>query len=314
MSLILSGTDGLSDVDGSAATPAIRGTDTNTGIFFPAADTIAFSEGGAEAMRIDSSGNLALGNTSSLSATSGRVDLTINGTSSAMTSFGTGGTRRGYFLHDATDLTIASEVAGNIRFLNNGSERARITAAGNFLIGSTSDTNPLAIRRTGFTSTSRTANVMALLASNANGADGNIQFTDAVANNTWIGQNNSGAYVVCNVNGVRLASGGTSWASDSDERVKDIIEPIANATNKVSTLRAVIGKYKTDSEGTRRSFLIAQDVQAVLPEAVIAQPDEIGTLSLAYTDVIPLLVAAIKEQQALIETLTQRITSLEAKP
>ena len=58
MSLILSGTDGLSDVDGSAATPAIRGTDTNTGIFFPAADTIAFSEGGVEAMRIDSSANL----------------------------------------------------------------------------------------------------------------------------------------------------------------------------------------------------------------------------------------------------------------
>jgi hypothetical protein len=43
MSLILDGTNGLSDVDGSASTPAIRGTDTNTGIFFPAADTIAFA-------------------------------------------------------------------------------------------------------------------------------------------------------------------------------------------------------------------------------------------------------------------------------
>jgi hypothetical protein len=65
MSLILSGTDGLSDVDGSAATPAIRGTDTNTGIFFPAADTIAFAEGGAEVARFDSSGNLGLGVTPS---------------------------------------------------------------------------------------------------------------------------------------------------------------------------------------------------------------------------------------------------------
>ena len=61
MTLILSGTDGLSDVDGSAATPAIRGTDANTGIFFPAADTIAFAEGGVERARIDSSGNLGLG-------------------------------------------------------------------------------------------------------------------------------------------------------------------------------------------------------------------------------------------------------------
>jgi hypothetical protein len=58
MTLILSGTNGLSDVDGSAATPAIRGTDANTGIFFPAADTIAFSEGGVESMRLDSSANL----------------------------------------------------------------------------------------------------------------------------------------------------------------------------------------------------------------------------------------------------------------
>jgi hypothetical protein len=64
MTLLLSGTDGLSDVDGSAATPAIRGTDANTGIFFPAADTIAFSEGGAEVMRLDSSGNLGVGTAS----------------------------------------------------------------------------------------------------------------------------------------------------------------------------------------------------------------------------------------------------------
>ena len=59
MTLILSGSDGLSDVDGSAATPAIRGTDANTGIFF-GTDIIGFSEGGVEAMRIDASGNVGL--------------------------------------------------------------------------------------------------------------------------------------------------------------------------------------------------------------------------------------------------------------
>ena len=57
MTLILSGTNGVSDIDGSAATPAIRGTDANTGIFF-GTDIIGFSEGGVEAMRIDSSANL----------------------------------------------------------------------------------------------------------------------------------------------------------------------------------------------------------------------------------------------------------------
>jgi len=75
MSLILSGTDGLSDVDGSAATPAIRGTDANTGIFFPAADTIAFAEGGAEVARFDSSGNFGLGVTPSAWATYKAIDV-----------------------------------------------------------------------------------------------------------------------------------------------------------------------------------------------------------------------------------------------
>jgi hypothetical protein len=47
---------------GSAAAPSISPTgDSNTGIFFPAADTIAFAEGGAEAMRVDSSGRLLVG-------------------------------------------------------------------------------------------------------------------------------------------------------------------------------------------------------------------------------------------------------------
>jgi hypothetical protein len=50
---------------GSAASPSIYPTgDNNTGIFFPAADTIAFAEGGAEVVRIDSSGNVGIGTSS----------------------------------------------------------------------------------------------------------------------------------------------------------------------------------------------------------------------------------------------------------
>jgi hypothetical protein len=52
--------------DGSAAAPSITNDgDTNTGIFFPAADTIAFAEGGVEAARFDSAGNMGLGATPS---------------------------------------------------------------------------------------------------------------------------------------------------------------------------------------------------------------------------------------------------------
>jgi hypothetical protein len=111
-------------------------------------------------------------------------------------------------------------------------------------------------------------------------------------------------YITANTNGVYLSVGGTSWTANSDERLKDIIEPISNAVAKVGSLRSVIGKFKTDSEGTRRTFLIAQDVQKVLPEAVDASnPDRLGV---GYSEVIPLLVAAIKE-------LTARVQTLEAK-
>jgi hypothetical protein len=56
MPVIINGTTGISGTDGSAATPAVQGTDANTGMFFPAADTIAFAEGGTEVMRINATG------------------------------------------------------------------------------------------------------------------------------------------------------------------------------------------------------------------------------------------------------------------
>ena len=115
--------------------------------------------------------------------------------------------------------------------------------------------------------------------------------------------------------GVYLAHNATSWASTSDERRKDIIEPITDAVNKISTLRTVIGKFKVDEEGVRRPFLIAQDVQAVFPEAVNAQEDEDGEfLGMSYTDMVPLLVAAIKELKTELDATKAEVAALKAKP
>ena len=121
--------------------------------------------------------------------------------------------------------------------------------------------------------------------------------------NFWI-YNSSGI-------GMYIASGAQVWTGTSDERLKTIIEPISNALNKVSSLRAVIGRFNVDPVGTRRSFLIAQDVQAVLPEAVDVRDDEIGTLGLAYSDVIPLLVAALKESLVRIQELESKVTAFK---
>jgi hypothetical protein len=57
MTLVLNGTTGVSAVDGSASTPAFQGNDTNTGVFFPAADRIGFSTNGVQRGEFDSSGN-----------------------------------------------------------------------------------------------------------------------------------------------------------------------------------------------------------------------------------------------------------------
>ena len=56
MALNINGTTGISGVDGSVSAPAVTGTDSNTGITFPAADTIKFSTGGVERMSITNSG------------------------------------------------------------------------------------------------------------------------------------------------------------------------------------------------------------------------------------------------------------------
>lgn len=102
--------------------------------------------------------------------------------------------------------------------------------------------------------------------------------------------------------GVILNPGSTSWSSTSDEKTKTDFKPIENGLNKVVSLRAITGRYKSDKDGTSRSFLIAQDVQSVLPEAVSINKED-GNLILRYTDVIPLLVASIKELKLQIDEL-----------
>jgi hypothetical protein len=111
--------------------------------------------------------------------------------------------------------------------------------------------------------------------------------------------------------GVYLSDGGTSWTSNSDERIKKNLVPIEDAVNKVSQLRAVIGEYVDDELERKRPFLIAQDVNNVLPEAVDKTNENVWGVS--YTDVIPLLVASIKELKTIVDAQAAEIAELKAK-
>lgn len=140
-----------------------------------------------------------------------------------------------------------------------------------------------------------------------------LRNTNATAGRYWtIGPNDSNNIIVYNqdTNGVYMLNGGTSWTGTSDERLKTGLKPIENALNKVSTLRAVTGRFINDDKNISRSFLIAQDVFAVLPEAVDkTNPEKLG---LSYTEVIPLLVAALKESKVRLEALEARLSALES--
>ena len=127
--------------DGTVSLPSITNIgDTNTGIFFPAADTIAFTEGGVESMRI-ASGNVGIGTTNTSSS-----KFSVVG--------GTGTETLGYFACSDADITgmsfrlnpsastamISSEwnTGGTeLSFGTGGTERGRFTLGGDFCVGTT---------------------------------------------------------------------------------------------------------------------------------------------------------------------------------
>jgi hypothetical protein len=120
---------------GTVSLPSITTTgDTNTGIFFPAADTIAFSEGGTESMRIDSSGNLGIG-TSSPSA-NGKLTLSSSGSSNYQTIIA--GSNTSLVGTDSNGLALSALGANNVVCYTAGSERMRIDTSGNVGIGTSS--------------------------------------------------------------------------------------------------------------------------------------------------------------------------------
>ncbi len=278
-----------------------------------AGNAISFTQ----AMTLDASGNLLVGTTSTFGFSekariNGRLVVSDGSQAIGISSgaiFINGSTNNftnGYYLNVDTsnNLTFVQRATSD-------TERARIDSSGNWCVGRAAQLNG-----TGATISTDGRGIsctLAIQAANSANCDPQIYFEAPGVNAGWVFFNRATSQLRCSVGGqsvgVSLANGGSSWGTFSDERLKDIVEPITNAAEKVATLRAVIGRYKTDDAEKRRAFLIAQDVQAVLPEAVYKNSDEDDTLSLAYTETIPLLVAAIQEQQALIQTLTARVAA-----
>ena len=90
---------------------------------------------------------------------------------------------------------------------------------------------------------------------------------------------------------------------DSDERLKDNIEPIKDALGKLQTLSGNTFTWNDKSEkvGISDIGVIAQEVEKVIPMAV--RPKDSGYLRVQYSKIIPLLVQSIKELSEKVEKL-----------
>jgi trimeric autotransporter adhesin len=313
----------------AALTGAYSGVSPNEVGAYSGNDCVAI---GADTLsnNISGSGNVAVGRQAGLSLTTGATNTHL-GTNSGYTNGGahattTGnnqvyvGNLSGQGVTTATQIDNAVAIGYNAQVLASNSCQIGDLSMTNFRFGN----DLILASTTGITTVTDNASGFSLLTAvntNANGyarldltaSTGGVGSSTTISHSPsffakWLTSSNDVVQIVAATNGVQLASGGTSWTSLSDERQKDIIEPISNASEKLATLRTVIGKYKTDDSSVRRSFLIAQDVQAVLPEAISnIKPDKDSEdtteyLGLSYTDVIPLLVAAINEIKADFDT------------
>jgi len=289
---------------GTAAAPSFAFNDsTGTGVYLVSAGVLGLSTNGVQRVVVNASGNVGIGTGSPA------LKLSVDGDfwqgNGAGTEIGRITNNAGWY-----DVGGSSNVNGVqmshasvVRFLTASTERMRLDSSGNLLVG-------------GITSPLASGQAPGFDVANASGASTQIRFrnTGAAAGRYWrIGSDTGGtAYFINDAStGVYITYGNTGWTGLSDERHKTDLKPIENAAVKVTSLRAVTGRYKTDEEGKSRAFLIAQDVEKVLPEAVDTSNEE--RWGITYTDTIPLLVAAIQEQQEIIGKLEARLAALESK-
>ena len=291
------GTGGVVFPAGAVGTPAITTSgDLNTGVFFPAADTIAFAEGGAEAMRIDSSGNVGIG-TSSPSYkldVSGEIRTTshVRGTGSDVL-YVIGGAS-----NNNNNIYVGGSSAGTantIAFTTAGSERARIDSSGNLLVGTTTKQGNITIANAADTGTG--------LAITLSSSAQYLQFFRV--NTTSVGT-------------ISTNGSSTAYNTTSDYRLKEQVQPMTGALAKVAALKPVTYKWKAN--GFAGEGFIAHELQEVVPDCVTGEKDAVDAegkpvyQGIDTSFLVATLTAAIQEQQALITDLTARIAALEAAP
>jgi hypothetical protein len=306
---------------GAVGTPSITFTgDLNTGIWSPAADTIAFSEGGVEAMRIDSSGRVGIGTTAT---GAGRLtvqavdDTATGGISLRGFNDGAGNGDRTVFI-DA--LSQNANYRANINysswqhiFTTNNTERARIDSSGRLLVGTSSAltgerfrvANSGAGQNTAvftFDSSDDRAAVITLHTGSSGATSRkHFEFLDG-------GGFSRGS--------ISVTGSATAYNTSSDYRLKENVVPVTDGIARFKQLKPSRFNFIGKGNPTVDGFL-AHEAQAVVPECVTGEKDAEDAdgnpvyQGIDQSKLVPLLTAALQEAIGRIETLEAEVSALK---
>ena len=269
---------------GTASDPAITTTgDTNTGMFFPAADTIAFSEGGVEVARFNADAQFVAG--------AGTALLPVITT--------TGDVNTGIFF----------PAADTMAFSEGGAEVMRIESGGRFLVGTTSTSAFDAGMRANPTGSGGS---MQVIISNTGGGLPFLLNTTADQNIIDFRRSST------NVGTISVSTTNTAYNTSSDYRLKENIAPMTGALAKVTQLKPCTYTWKAN--GSAGQGFIAHELQSVVPDSVTGVKDAVDEegnpvhqgVDTSY--LVATLTAAIQELNAKVEAQTAEIAELKAKP
>ena len=281
----------------------IRKDGTNVGGIGTNGGSLYIETSGSERMRIDSSGNVGIGTSSPTS----HLHITAANPTVYLETTGGGATDASFIQKYNNDFYIYNkEATGNLYLGTNNSTKVTVDSSGNVGIGVSPS------YRLDVAQTSRIAfdlaNAYTLIGHyNAAGSAYATSYQNALVH-YWQCSGTSRMYLASN--GDLHADGNVIAYSTtiSDERLKDDVATIDSALDKVSNLRGVTYTWNAGSrEGKRDLGVIAQEVEAVIPE--IVHEHEMPLLdgetykTVDYEKLCAVLIEAVKELKAEVDAL-----------
>lgn len=119
----------------------------------------------------------------------------------------------------------------------------------------------------------------------------------------YIINNNTDLNILNSGGGVQLVNGATSWSAISDMRLKTKVSDMPSVLDGISLNHPFIGYYNSNTKKSKGYMLSAQELKSTFPHVVDVGTDSDKTLSVRYSELIPVLFKAIQELKEEIELL-----------